>query len=405
MADYKYRELGWKTPLQYAETPHMDFLAANGETGLVRTIPDGFPPGSDVANLSVMGYDPRLYYTGRSPLEAASMGIELGENDLAFRCNLVTLSAEEIYEQKYMVDYSAGEIPTEEARILVEAVDKNLGGENRQFFAGVSYRHLMVWRNCTGDFALTPPHDISGRRIAEFLPRGDKSGALLDLMKKSSLLLANHPVNMEKAKHNRPPANSIWFWGQGKRTSLPRFREKFGLRGSVISAVDLIRGIGICAGLSVIDVPGATGNIHTNFRGKATAALAELRLGRDFVFIHVEAPDEAGHQGDMETKIKAIEEIDQKVLGELLRELGDFGRFKIMLLPDHPTPLAIKTHSKEPVPFAIMTSGNKTAPQKITYDEDAAQKSSRYFPDGHRLMEYFIKTTDLKQVQIYHAET
>jgi 2,3-bisphosphoglycerate-independent phosphoglycerate mutase len=401
MADYKYRELGWKTPLQYAKTPHMDFLAANGETGLVKTIPDGFPPGSDVANLSVLGYDPCLYYTGRSPLEAASMGIELAENDLAFRCNLVTLSPDEVYKQKRMIDYSAGEISTEEAKILIAAVNRNLGSDEVQFFPGISYRHLMIWRNCTGDSTLnlTPPHDISGRCIAGFLPRGDKGGALLNLMEKSSLFLSSHPINLEKTKCNKPPANSIWFWGEGKRASLPPFREKFRLQGSVISAVDLIKGIGVCAGLAVVNIPGATGNIHTNFRGKAVAGLAELRRGNDFIFIHVEAPDEAGHQGDLETKIKAIEEIDQKVLGELLRTLDDFGRYRIMLLPDHPTPVSIKTHTKEPVPFVILTGGNKTARNKpATFDEDSAGASNLYFPAGHLLMEYFTEIAGLRQV-------
>lgn len=395
MADYKYRELGWKTPLQYAKTPHMDFLAANGETGLVKTIPDGFPPGSDVANLSVMGYDPCLYYTGRSPLEAASMGIELEGNDMAFRCNLITLSPDEVYEKKRMVDYSAGEISTEEAKILIATVNEHLGSDEIQFFPGISYRHLMIWRNCAaGDstLSLTPPHDISERCIADFLPRGDKDGILLDLMEKSNLLLSSHPLNLKKTKGNRPPANSIWFWGEGKRASLPLFREKLHLRGSVISAVDLIKGIGVCAGLEVINVPGATGNIHTNFRGKAMAALAELHQGKDFVFIHVEAPDEAGHQGDLQTKIKAIEKIDQKILGELLRALDDFGRYKIMLLPDHPTPVSVKTHTKEPVPFAILAGGNKTARNKLaTFDEYSAGASNLYFPAGYLLMEYFTR--------------
>ncbi len=390
MADYPRRELGDKTPLQYANTPNMDKLASRGETGLVKTIPDGFPPGSDVANLSVLGYAPEKYYTGRSPLEAISMGVELEKDDVAFRCNLVTLSGEEDYPLKIMEDYSAGEISSEEARELIYEVEKHLGGGKRHFYPGISYRHLMVWRGGPEKTTLTPPHDITGRPVAKFLPSGEGSDVLLELMRQSHVILPEHPINRARVERGLRPGNSIWLWGQGKKPALPLFKELYGLEGAVVSAVDLIMGIGICAGLQVLKVKGATGNIHTNFRGKAEAALAALRDGASFVYVHVEAPDEAGHQGDSETKVKAIEEIDDKVLGTLLNGLSDFEEYRIMLLPDHPTPLSIRTHTSEPVPYVIMDSKSKPSVTGASYDESTALSMGIVVPDGPSLMHRFL---------------
>jgi 2,3-bisphosphoglycerate-independent phosphoglycerate mutase len=389
MADYPRPELNNRTPLQYARTPNMDLLAARGEVGLVKTVPDGFQPGSDVANLSVLGYAPEKYYTGRSPLEAVSMGVTLGDRDVAFRCNLVTLSGEENYADKQMIDYSAGEITSSEARELIGAVEAELGDGERQFYPGISYRHLMVWRGGPEETVLTPPHDISGRVVGEYLPRGEGGDVLLGIMQQSYGILKDHPVNRSRVQRGLRPANSVWLWGQGKKPSLPPFKELYGLEGAVISAVDLIMGIGICAGLKVVTVPGATGNIHTNFKGKAEAALGALREGADFVYLHVEAPDEAGHHGDTETKVRAIEEIDRQVLGTLLDGLGEFEAYRIMLLPDHPTPLSIKTHTPEPVPFALLDSGKQVFTDR-TYCESTAAAAGITLANGPALMRRFL---------------
>lgn len=390
MADESRPELDNKTPLQYARTPNMDLLASRGETGLVKTVPEGYPPGSDVANLSVMGYAPQQYYTGRSPLEAVSMGVNLADNDVAYRCNLVTLSDEPKYSDKQMLDYSAGEISSAEARELILAVEAQLGGDDRHFYPGISYRHLMVWRDGPEQAELTPPHDISGRGAGEYLPRGRNGAGLLDLMRQSNELLKNHPVNLARQAQKQPPANSVWFWGRGKRPALPLFKDLYGLKGAVVSAVDLIMGIGICAGMEVLNVPGATGNIHTNFRGKAEATLEALQNGADFVYLHVEAPDEAGHQGSTETKVRAIEEIDGQVLGTLLEGLPALGDYKILLLPDHPTPLSIRTHTSEPVPYA-MASGAGDAGSNTGYCEACAAATGLFIPDGPALMRKFLK--------------
>ncbi|KJS17022.1 MAG: phosphoglycerate mutase [Peptococcaceae bacterium BRH_c4b] len=390
MADYGCPELGNRTPLEYARTPNMDFIASRGVMGLVRTVPDNFPPGSDVANLSVMGYDPVKYYTGRSPLEAVSMGVKLEEQDVAFRCNLVTLSEGGEYANKTMVDYSAGEISTLEARELIAEVNRKLADIDKKYYAGVSYRHLMVWSDATASTVLTPPHDISGKTITDHLPREEGAAILLDIMKKSNEILSSHPANTARREKGMNTANSLWFWGQGKRPFLPKFTDKYGIRGAVISAVDLIRGIGICAGLEVVDVHGATGNIHTDFRGKALAALATLRQGNDFVYIHIEAPDEAGHQGDLQTKLKAIEEIDEKVIGTLLGGMEEFEDYRLMVLPDHPTPMCTMTHATDPVPFAVCA---KTAGvlRNVRYDEkNAAAGGMTFIKDGYTLMDKFI---------------
>jgi len=391
MADYPIPELGNKTPLSYARTPNLDFLASRGKMGMVKTVPDGMPPGSDVANLSVMGYDPARYYTGRSPLEAMAMGVELEPGDVAFRCNLVTLSEEREFAQKTMVDYSSDEITSAESSQLIAAVKERFDSDEIRFYPGVSYRHLMVWKNGPLDVELTPPHDISDRVIAEYLPRGKGSEVLLSLMQESNLFLPSHPVNLARVKRGLRPATSLWFWGHGTKPALPLFADKYGLGGSVIAAVDLTKGIGVCAGLKMVNVPGATGNINTDFRGKARAALKELEEGKDFVYIHVEAPDEAGHRGELETKIKAIEEIDEKVIGELLSGLAKFGEYRLMVLPDHPTPLSVRTHTAEEVPFVIFDSRQYYPSKASTYDEASARSTGLRFEKGHELMDYFIK--------------
>ncbi|UNC91432.1 cofactor-independent phosphoglycerate mutase [Candidatus Contubernalis alkaliaceticus] len=389
MPDYKIEALENKTPLEAARTPNMDFLARKGEVGMVATVPQGYPPGSDVANLSVMGYEPEIYYTGRSPLEAVSMGVALEEEDVAFRCNLVTLSQEQDFAQKVMVDYSAGEITTSEASQLIEEVNRNLRCENIIFYPGISYRHLMVWKGGAEEVNLTPPHDISDKKIGSYLPRGEEK--LMQLMKAADSFLPAHPVNQDRERRRLNPANCLWFWGQGKKPVLTPFEEKYGLTGSVISAVDLIKGIGICAGLKVVEVPGATGNIHTDFIGKARAALQELKDGNDYVYIHIEAPDEAGHQGDLETKIRAIEEIDQKVLGEIINNLEGFENVRIMFLSDHPTPLALKTHTAEPVPFLLYDHRKNQEGTTNGFHEETAAAAQNIFFSGVQLLDYFLQ--------------
>lgn len=404
MADYPIEELGGKTPLEYARTPHLDFLAQAGEMGMVRTIPPGMPPGSDVANLAVLGYDPSRYYTGRSPLEAVSMGVELAEEDVAFRCNLVTLSEAEEYSQKEMVDYSADEISTEEARQLMQEVSRQLGTDSFAFYAGISYRHLMVWRQGSLEVILTPPHDIPGRKIGEYLPQGRYGGVLKDLMERSARFLPQHPVNKERAKRGLHPANSIWFWGEGRRPALPTLEEKYGIKGSVVCAVDLVRGLGICAGLKPVAVPGATGGTKTNFRGKAEAAVTELLGGQDFVFLHIEAPDEAGHRGELDTKIQAIEEIDAQVIGVIRDKLEGVCDFRLLVLPDHPTPLSVRTHVAEEVPFVIYehcghkkgtssasSKGGEGKGNRGGFNEAAARATGWRVEEGYRLMDIFLR--------------
>ena len=394
MADYPVPALNGKTPLEAADKPNMDSLAHHGEMGLVKTVPDGYPPGSDVANLSVFGYAPRLYYTGRSPLEAVSMGVSMEDTDMAFRCNLVTLSGEEQYEEKTMLDYSSGEITTEEARELIKAIAGNLNSSEFTFYPGISYRHCLVWKNGKYGLSLTPPHDISGRKIASYLPEGGNSDVFLAFMKKSETILKDHPVNLNRIKRGLNPATSIWLWGQGRKPALMPFREKYNIGGSVISAVDLIRGIGILAGLEPILVEGATGNLHTNYAGKAMACLRALENGSDFVYIHVEAPDECGHQGMLDGKITSIEKIDSELLSPLLKGLEKWD-YSILLLPDHPTPLSIRTHSREPVPYVIY---RKTAQQAFNqppvslrrFTEKEAEKTGILVEEGHKLMDRFL---------------
>jgi len=390
MADYKIKELGNKTPLQHARTPNIDRLAATSLIGRVKTVPEGYPPGSDVANLSVMGYDPRKYYTGRSPLEAVSMGVELGASDLALRCNLVTLSAEDDYRNKTMLDYSSGEITSAESAQLIEAVKRELDSSIFNFHAGISYRHLLVWKNgINKSLRLTPPHDISNRNIRDYLPGGADGEILLDFMVRSEAILNAHPVNQARRENGLNPATSIWLWGEGSKPALDSFQEKYQLRGSVVSAVDLVKGLGLCAGLILIKVQGATGGIVTNFAGKARAALDELKKGQDFVYLHIESPDEAGHQGELEKKIWAIEQIDTEVIGLLVSELGYFEDIRVLILPDHPTPISLRTHTAEPVPYMLYDKNNPLGSGSTVYDEDTALQG-RFFANGCELMDYFI---------------
>lgn len=387
MSDEPLKELDNRTPLMAAKTPNLDFMARRGRTGLARTVPKGLPPGSDVANLSVFGYDPRTCYTGRSPLEAASMGVELGPDDVAFRVNLVNLQPARA--TLVMNDYSAGHISTEEGRELVEALQQRLGDDEFQFFPGVGYRHLMVWRNGKSALTATPPHDISGQSIADYLPKGEGADRLIYLMTSSQMIMNNHPQYRRRLEAGEVPANSIWLWGHGKAPRMESFRERFGLTGAVISAVDLVRGIGVCAGLDVIRVPGATGYIDTNYEGKVEAALAALET-RDFVYLHVEAPDEAAHSGNLEHKLKAIEDFDARVVGPVMEGMKRFGSYRILCTPDHPTPLRIKTHTDEPVPF-ILYAGETEEQNAVTgYDEASAKAAGLFLDEGFRLMDMML---------------
>jgi 2,3-bisphosphoglycerate-independent phosphoglycerate mutase len=396
MADRPLAELGGKTCLQAARTPNLDLLATRGRTGMAHTIPPGFPPGSDVANLSVMGYDPRKYYTGRSPLEAASIGVELGPADVAFRCNLVTLrimgaKSSGAGRKAILEDFSAGHITTAEARLLIEEIDSKLGSDRIRFYPGVSYRHLMVWKGGKERIECTPPHDIQDKSIQDYLPRGDGDAVVNALMEESLGLLQAHPVNKARLEAGKRAANSIWLWGQGRRPAMPTFREKYGLEGAMISAVDLTKGLGIYAGFEVINVPGATGWIDTNYTGKAEAALASLKT-KDLVYVHVEAPDEAGHAGDLGNKMKAIEDFDEFIVGPVMRGMKQFGEHRILALPDHPTPIELRTHSNEPVPFALYDSTREREGGPATYDETIAGRTDALlFTEGHTLMDYFLK--------------
>lgn len=384
MADYPVEALEGRTPLEAAKKPNIDRLARGGELGMARTVPEGLKPGSDVANLSAMGYDPLSCYTGRSPLEAVSMGIDMSDTDVAFRCNLVTLSDELKYEDKTMVDYSSGEITTEEAKELMKAVNTELCTDEILFYPGISYRHCMIWHHGPTGLELTPPHDISDRRVSGYLPENLR---ILDLMKRSYQVLNTHPVNQDRQARGLNPANSIWLWGEGTKPGVSNFEALYGVKGSVISAVDLIKGIGLCSGMKVIEVEGATGNINTNFKGKGEAALQTLLEGQDFVYIHVEAPDECGHHGDLEGKIRSIELIDSQIVEPLLSGLEKAGEdYAILVMPDHPTPVAIKTHISDPVPYLLYRSAFPINSGIETYTEKAAQSTGHSVVQGHELM-------------------
>lgn len=388
MADTPNPALDGHTPMEAAHKPHMDALAAKAEVGRVRTVPDGLAPGSDVANLAVMGYDTRECYTGRSPLEAANIGVELADDDVAFRCNLVTLSDEENYTDKTILDYCAGDIHTADADPLVKLLQEKLGGGEFDFYTGTAYRHCMVWHG--GKTALgkiTPPHDITGKKIAEYLPSHPDAAPILNLMKRSVDILKDHPINRERGAKGLNPANAIWLWGQGNRPQLQNFHDRFGLHGSVVSAVDLLRGIGRLAGMNVCQVEGATGYIDTNYTGKMQAALQELKNGQDYVYIHVEAPDECGHRGEVQNKVKAIEDIDRLILGPLLEQLPQFGDYTVMVLPDHPTPLDIRTHVSTPVPYLLYRSNAEQDSSIACFTEAAAETTGLLIDPGYTLID------------------
>lgn len=409
MADLPVPQLGHRTPLMAAHKPNMDQMARMGLAGLVKTVPDGLSPGSDTANMSVMGYDPQLYYTGRSPLEAISMSIDMEPGDVAFRCNLITLSESagsnrstgagesgDPLAGRIMDDYSADEIGSDEAARLIEAINEPFADHQFRFYPGKSYRHCLIWKKGMQRMALVPPHDILTRPIDTYLPSGPGAEPLLAMMRKSTAILSQHPVNQARRRRQLNPANAIWIWGQGTKPELPDLTAQFGLRGSVISAVDLVNGLGICSGLHVVDVPGATGNIHTNFQGKAQAVIHELERGQNYIYVHVEAPDECGHRAEINNKVRSIELIDEQIIGPVWRYLENLKKsngedYRLLLLPDHPTPLALRTHTADPVPFAVYSSDGRDLLPAATYDEDSCQKTGVFIAEGHRLLTCLIQ--------------
>ncbi|NLL92554.1 MAG: cofactor-independent phosphoglycerate mutase [Clostridiales bacterium] len=389
MADDPIEELGGKTPLEYAETPEMDRLSKLSEVGLVHTIPEGMSPGSDTANLSVLGYDPKIYYTGRSPLEALSIGVDMKDTDIALRCNIVTLSVDNLpYEEKTIIDHSASEISTEDATVLLEAVRTELEDDIYKFYVGTSYRHLTIWDK--GQVVpLTPPHDILGQRIEQYLP---KEAAIKEMMKRSYDILVNHPINVERMNQGLNPANSIWFWGAGTRPSLSSFEEKNEKKGVMISAVDLLKGIGVGANMKNIIVEGANGTLHTNYEGKANAAVDALtEEGYDFAYIHVEAPDEMGHQGSLERKIQAISFLDQKVIKVVYDAFKAKGvDFRMLVMPDHPTPISVRTHTSNPVPYMLYDSTDEKN-ETWNYNEKDGKASGNYIAEGHTIINHLFE--------------
>jgi 2,3-bisphosphoglycerate-independent phosphoglycerate mutase len=387
MADYGIDALEGKTPLEYAHTPHMDRMAAEGTQGLIDTIPQGLAAGSDVANLSVLGYNPRECYTGRGPLEAANMGIALSPEDVAFRCNFVTLSdgADPVME-----DFTAGHISSPEAKRIIDDLEIAFGSEVFRFYPGVGYRHLLVWKGGESELTVTPPHDITGKPISKYLPQGQGAEQVILLMRLSREFLADHPVNRERREHGLKPVTSIWLWGQGKAPRMQKITDRFQIRGGMISAVDLLNGIGVNAGLEVLSVAGATGYTDTNYRGKAEKALLALQE-LDLVFVHVEAPDEMGHEGNVEGKVKAIEDFDEKVVGTVLQGMGSREPFRIAVLSDHPTPLILKTHIGDPSPFAVLSSSvRENQGRGGGFGEREATRTGNIITPGHLLMEIFI---------------
>lgn len=389
MADEPIEELGNKTPLSYADTPVLDLLSKKSEIGLVHTIPDGMSPGSDTANLSVLGYDPKIYYTGRSPLEALSIGVDMKASDISLRCNIVTLSEENVpYEKRKIVDHSSSEISTKEAEVLLEAIREQLETDIYKYYLGTSYRHLLIWDK--GQVVdLTPPHDILGKVVGEYLPQNEE---LKNMMKKSYDVLVNHPINLARKEKGLNPANSIWFWGAGTRPALSSFEEKNGKKGAMISAVDLLKGIAVGAGMKNIVVEGADGTLHTNYQGKADAAVkAVLKDGYDFVYVHVEAPDEMGHQGSVSKKIQAIEYLDKKVINSIFNQMKNSGvDFRMMILPDHPTPICVRTHTSDPVPYLLYDSSNELN-KSWNYNEADGKDSGNYIESGHKLIDYLFE--------------
>lgn len=391
MADYPVPALGGKTPMMCAKKPNMDYLAQRSEVGLIKTVADGLKPGSDVANMSVMGFDPMKFYTGRSPLEAASIGIDMKPSDVSLRCNLVTLSEDgKPYEEKTIEDYCADDISTEEAEEIIKTIEEELGTDEFRFYSGVSYRHCLIWANGTTDLGtMTAPHDITGKVITDYLSTAENAKPLIEMMKKSYDILKDHPVNLARKAQGKRPANSIWLWGEGTRPAIQSFEEIFGIKGSVVSAVDLIKGIGGCAKMEVAEVEGATGYLDTNFEGKANAAL-DLLERNDLVYIHFEAPDECGHRNEPENKVKAIEMIDSRVLPILFDGLKKYDDYKIMILPDHPTPIVTRTHASDPVPYLIYHKNNEITGVD-TINEETAKATGNYIDFGPSIMPHFLK--------------
>ncbi len=390
MADYPVPELSGKTPMEVAKKPNIDALAKSAEVGLCRTVADGLKPGSDVANLSVLGYDPKVCYTGRSPLEAASIGIDLKPTDVAMRTNLVTLSDEESFYDKTMVDYCADDISTEEAKQIIDFIEQKLGNDIYRFYSGVSYRHCLVIDGGTTELGtMTPPHDISGRVIGEHLSKSENAAPLIELMKKSYELLKDHPVNLNRIKRGRRPANAIWLWGEGRKPSLQDFKEKNGVKGAIVSAVDLLRGIGKCANMEAPEIKGATGYIDSDFEAKKNAAISLFENGNDLVYIHMEAPDECGHRGEVDNKVRAIEIIDKEVVGPMCEYLSGTPH-RILVMPDHPTPLTLKTHVSDPVPYLLYDS-ERAEKGVLSINEKTAKESGNFIEFGPAVMEKLLK--------------
>lgn len=384
-------ELDGKTPIESANLKNINALASKGTVGLVSTIPEGMAPGSDAANLSVMGYDPKIYHTGRSPLEAVSMGIDMSRSDVAFRCNLVTLEGDGQYEDLIIKDHSAGDITTEEAAELIKAINDNFATEKIKFYTGFSFRHAMIVHEGGLGYELTPPHDVLERRAGDYLPKGEGSDFIKEMMIESYKILTDHPINIKRREKGLNPANSIWIWGQGKKPELTSFYDKYKVKGVTVSAVDLIKGIGICAGLDPIDVEGATGTINTNYEGKTQATIDAFIDGEDFVFLHLEGPDECSHQGDLEGKIESLELIDQKIVEPIMKHFDGSGEdFKFLILPDHQTPIRIRTHLGEPVPFVLYDSTEIKKPDESRKYGESSAEDGMFFEHGYKLTDYFF---------------
>ena len=391
MADYPIEELGGLTPMEKAYKPFMDKLAKVSVCGTVSNVPQGMVPESDTANIAIMSYDPKIYSKGRSPLEAVSMGLSMSDTDTAYRCNLVTLSEENCdYSERTMIDHSSDEITTAEADILIKEIEKHFGRDGMHFYTGVSYRHCMILDNGPDKYNFMRPHDILTQKIGEYLPHGEYGEMFGRMMRESYDILENHPVNVSRRERGLKPANSLWFWSPGRKPALPNFKEKWGLDASVISAVDLIKGIGICAGMESIDVEGATGNVHTNYKGKADAAIDAYRRGKDLVYIHVEAPDECGHRAELQNKILSIEKIDKLILEPVFEYLKGSGeKFSVLILPDHPTPICKRTHTMDPVPFVLYFSDRVESGIDM-YSEKNCAATKKYVPEGYKLLDIMI---------------
>ena len=388
MADEPIESLGGKTPLQYADTPALDRLSKFSEIGLVHTIPEGMKPGSDTANLSVLGYDPKIYYSGRSPLEALSIGVPMKDTDIALRCNIVTISENDVpFEEQTIIDHSSGEISTEDCAVLLNAVREELQNETYQFYVGTSYRHCLIW-NRGQVLELSQPHDVLGQVIGQYLPSDEN---LLYMMKRSYEILKDHPLNIERKKKGLNPANCCWFWGAGTKPMLSSFEEKNGVKGMMVSAVDLLKGIAVGAGMGVAHVEGANGGLNTNYEGKTQAALDALKNGYDFAYIHVEAPDEMGHQGSVEKKVKSIEYLDQRVIGPLTKALDeDKTEYRLLVMPDHPTPIRVRTHTADSVPYLLYDS-NIQQEHTWNYNEKEAKESGNYVAKGHTIIDKLLQ--------------